>query len=106
MPPRAPKAAPVAARLIVAGPGLPANASPARTKPSNASIASALPVQRQPLECLVDELAVAAHGHADEPEILAAHRLHRGAVGGVVVRTEQVLGEDREPQSTAAQLII
>src|SRR5262245_3551313 len=108
-PPRAPNAAPVAARLIVAGPGLPASASPARTKPSIVSIAAppaASPMQRQPFERLIHELAVAAHGHAGEAQVLAAHRLHHSAVGGVVVRAEQVFGEDRELQPGMAQAVI
>ena len=41
---RGPKAAPAAARLSVAGPGLPASATPARIKPSSPSIAPSRPV--------------------------------------------------------------
>ena len=49
----------------------------------------------QPVDDLVDRLALGAHRKADQVELGADHRLHHFAVGGVMRGLEHVLGIDR-----------
>src|SRR5262249_56385367 len=96
-------ARPRAPRLGAAGRGAPPSPTPASTKLGRPSI---LAVQRQPLEGLVDSLAVAAQRQAGEAQVFAAHGLHGGAVVAVVAGGEEIVGEHREPQPARAQAVI
>ena len=49
----------------------------------------------QPVDDLVDHLAIGAHRDADEIEIGTRDRLHRLAIGGIMRGLEHVLGIDR-----------
>jgi hypothetical protein len=52
-------------------------------------------VKPQPVDDLVDHLALGAHGEADKVEIGADHRPHHFAVSSVVRGLEHVLGINR-----------
>jgi len=81
--------------------GMPKNASAiARVHESARAIAghgetlNPLAVKLQPVDDLVDHLALGAHGKADQIEFGADHGLHHFAVGRIVGRPEHVLGID------------
>ena len=54
-----------------------------------------LAVELQPIDDLVDHLALGTQGQPHEIEITPRHRLHRGAVGLVMGGLEHVLGVER-----------
>ena len=57
--------------------------------------ASRLAVEFQPIDDLVDHLALGAHGDANEIEVRTRDRLHHLAAGRVMRRSEHVLGIER-----------
>jgi hypothetical protein len=56
-------------------------------------------MQLQPLDRLVDGLALAMESEADEVERVGRDRLDRGAVGLVMAGGEKLAGVERRPQA-------
>src|SRR5918999_4680452 len=70
-------------------------ASLAQRRANSSGFRKRLAVKLQPIDDLVDHLALGAHREADEIELGADHALNHLAVGGVMRGLEHVLGIDR-----------